>query len=101
MRVFPRFYLFKRLYLLFDKIASFLLISSIYIAIIGVLEAFVPFLLYQIKVNFSLLLAAFFLTFSVYNLNKLSDIKEDSINLPERAGFIGRNKKPIIYTTLQ
>jgi len=28
---------------------------------------------------------------------QLTDIKEDSINLPERAGFIGRNKKLIAY----
>jgi len=89
-----------RLYLLFDKFASFMTISSIYIAIIGILEAYFPFLLYQININFGLLLAAFFLTFTVYNLNKLSDIKEDLINLPERAGFISRNKKPIICATM-
>lgn len=94
------FHLLNHLYILFDKFLSFLIKSSIYIAVIGASEAYFPFLLYQISVEYSLLLANFLLTFTIYNLNKLTDIKEDSINLPERAGFINKNKKVITYATI-
>ena len=96
------FYLikFRDIYILFDKFISFLTISSLFIAINAALLVCYSFLIYNINVDFSLLLAAFFLTFTVYNLNKLSDIKEDSINLPERARFISKNKKFITYVTI-
>lgn len=85
---------------LLDNFVSFLTKSSLYIAVVGALEAYFPFLLYQISVEYSLVLANSLLTFTVYNLNKLTDIKEDSINLPERAGFVNRNKKIITYATI-
>ncbi len=65
------------------------------IAIIGALIPYFSFLLYNIKIDFSLLLSSFFLTFTVYSLDKLSNIKEDSISLPDRALFINRHKKII------
>jgi 4-hydroxybenzoate polyprenyltransferase len=58
------------------------------------------FLLYKIRVNFRLLLASFFVTFAVYNLNKLTDIKEDSINLLDRAEFTGKYKHYIIFAVI-
>ena len=88
--------LLKHSYILLDKFVSFLTISSIFIAIIAFLITYFSFLLYNINIDFRLLLAAFFLTLTIYNLNKLTDIKEDSINLPERAKFIQKNKNLII-----
>jgi len=93
-------HLLKHLYILFDKFVSFLTISSIFIAITGFLLPYFSFLLYDIKVNFCLLLASFLLTFTVYNLNKLTDIKEDSVNVPERAGFIEKNKHCVIFAVV-
>ena len=92
--------LLKNLYLLFDKFVSLLTISSIFIAINASLLAYFSFLLYKVRVNFSLLLASFLLTFTVYNLNKLTDIKEDSINVPERAGFIEKNKHSVYFASI-
>ena len=85
-------HLLKHPYLLLDKFVSFLIISSIFIAIIGFLLPYFSFLLYEVRVNFNLLLASFLLTFAVYSFNKLTDIKEDSVNVPERAGFIEKNR---------
>lgn len=73
--------------------------SSVFIGIIGALLPYFSFLLYGIDVDFSLLLSAYLLTFTVYSVDKLSNIKEDSINLTKRADFIGRHKRIITYAT--
>ena len=83
-----------------EDVISFLTITSIFIAIIAFLLPYFAFLLYEVKVNFNLLLASSLLTFAVYNLNKLTDIKEDSVNVPERAGFIEKNKHCVIFAVV-
>ncbi len=93
-------HLLKHFYLLLDKFVSFLTISSIFIAIIGFLLPYFSFLLYEVRVDFRLLIASFLLTFSVYSFNKLTDIKEDSVNVPERAGFIEKNKHYVIRAAI-
>ena len=45
--------------------------------------------------------AVFLMTFSLYSLNKLTDIKEDKINMPERLNFLkGRRNLIIIYSVV-
>jgi 4-hydroxybenzoate polyprenyltransferase len=83
-----------------DKFVSFLITSSLFLAIIAFLITYFSFLLYNISIDLSLPLAAFFLTLTIYNLNKLTDIKEDSINLPKRAEFIQENKNFVIYIAI-
>ncbi|VUT27678.1 MAG: prenyltransferase [Candidatus Syntrophoarchaeum sp. GoM_oil] len=90
----------KDLYLLLDKFFSLLIISSVFIGITGFLLPYFSFLLYEINVNYNLLLASFLLTFAVYNLDKVTGIEEDSINVPERAGFIEKNKQVIIFAVV-
>ncbi len=76
-----RITIFKSIHSLSNKILSFLTITSIYIATAGSLVSFFSFILYEINIDFVPPLASFFATFAIYNLNKLTDIKEDSINL--------------------
>ena len=90
----------KHLYSLLDKFISFLTISSLFIAINATLVAYISFLLYGVSVDLGLLLAAFFVTFTVYALNKLTDLKEDAINMPGRAGFIEKNKHCLICAVI-
>jgi len=90
----------KHFYLLFDKFVSFLTITTLFLALNAALLAYFSFLFYEVSANLSLILAAFFVTFTVYGLNKLTDIEEDSINLPEMDGFIEKNKYYIIYTVI-
>jgi 4-hydroxybenzoate polyprenyltransferase len=40
------------------------------------------------------------MVFSVYNLNKLTDLKEDAVNMPERLNFLASRKKFILYCSL-
>lgn len=91
---------FKNIYNLFYRFLSFLAISSLFISITGFLLPYFSFLLYDIKFNFSLLLASFLCIYSIYCLNKLADIKEDLINMPERVGFIGKYKKYIVISVI-
>ncbi|HUW66612.1 MAG TPA: hypothetical protein VMW20_01030 [Candidatus Nanoarchaeia archaeon] len=81
---------------LFEKYFSFLTVSSLFIAMTGFSLPYFSFLLYGISVDFSLLLASFFITFAVYSINKLTDIKEDSINLVDRAEFTNKNRNYLI-----
>lgn len=90
----------QQIYTLFSNFISFLAISSIFIALIGFLLPYFTFQLYNINIDLNLLLSSFLLTFTVYSLDKLSNIKEDSISLPERAGFISRHRKIFIYATV-
>ena len=84
----------------FDRIFSFLTVSSLFIAITGFSLPFFSFLLYGISLDFSLLFASFFITFAVYSINKLTDIKEDSINLVNRAEFTNKNRHYLIITII-
>jgi len=84
----------------FDEIFSFLIVSSLFSAMIGFSLPFFSFLLYGISVDFGLLLASFFITFAVYSINKLTDIKEDSINLVDRAEFTNKNRHYLIITII-
>lgn len=97
--IFNNFHLIK-LFLLFDRVIIFLSISSIFIAINCLLLVYFSFLLYSISIDLNLLLSSYLLTFTVYSLDKLSSIKEDSICMKERAGFIERHKKILTYVTV-
>jgi 4-hydroxybenzoate polyprenyltransferase len=98
--IFPPIFKFRNIQSLFNKFLSFLSISSIFIAIIAFLVPYFAFLLYDVKFNFQLLIASFLIIFAIYNINKLTDMKEDSVNVPERAGFIEKNEHYVILATI-
>ncbi len=75
-----------------NKLATFLFSTSIFLAINGSLKVFFSCLLFNIFV-LNLILATFFSITGVYGLNKLTDIKEDAINSPERARYIKGKEK--------
>jgi 4-hydroxybenzoate polyprenyltransferase len=70
-----------------NRVASFLISTSLFLAINGSLKViFSGFLYDTFKLNTSIL--TFLITFGIYGLNKLTDFKEDMINSPERARTI-------------
>ena len=93
-------YLLKKICSFPDKLISFLINSSTLIAITGFSLPFFSFLLYDINVDFRLLLASYLVTFAVYSLNKLTDMKEDKINLQNRAEFTIKNRYYIILSVI-
>lgn len=82
-----------------DKLISFLISTSIFVAINGILEVYFSFLLFGIISNLKILLSFFLMTFFIYGLNKLTDINEDAINTPERAKLI-KKIEPIFKFSL-
>lgn len=88
------------IYFILHKIISFLAISSLFIATTGFLLPYFSFLLYGIKANYNLLLASFLCMYAIYSLNKLSDLKEDAINTPDRVGFITKYKNYVAISVI-
>ncbi len=70
-----------------NRIASFLISTSLFLAINGSFKVFFSGLLFNIYA-FNTVIITFLATFSTYGLNKLTDFKEDLINAPERAKAI-------------
>ena len=83
-----------------ERIISFLAVSSLFPAITGTLLLYFSFLLFDVRLDFNFVLASFLLIFVVYSVNKLTDVKEDSINLPGRTGFVKKNRYFIIVASI-
>lgn len=64
------------------------------------MKTYFSFLLLNISPNLNLLLATFFVVFAVYNLNRFTDKEEDSINLPERAGYVKSNERLLLLLSI-
>jgi len=93
----------KDLYSVFSllrRLFTFLTVSSIFIGITGFFQTFGGFILLQTQPNIPLCFSVFLMTFSVYGLNKLTDLNEDGINMPERIAYISRRKRMILYCSL-
>ncbi len=81
------------------KISDFLTASSILIACTGFFQTFGGFILLDCTPKLSCCMAVFLMTFSVYSLNKLTDIREDAINRPDRINLLmGREKLVLGYS---
>lgn len=69
------------------KVICFLMSTSIFLAISGSFKVIFSGLLFNIF-NMYMPILTFLITFAVYGLNKLTDLKEDTINNPDRAKTI-------------
>ena len=83
-----------------DKIAAFLVESSLFIAVIGVAALYFSFKFYELPLDVLLFISCFLTVFSVYSLNKLTDAREDAINLPDRARFVAQNGRYVALAVL-
>lgn len=75
------------------KIFLFLTVSSLFIGAMGFSLTFVGYLFLGIEPSIQMCTVVFLMTFSVYSLNKLTDIEEDAINMPERLTFLSGRKR--------
>ncbi len=78
------------------KIANafyFLIYSSIYLSIAGASMVYISCIMQHIPCSPSLLAIMFLATFSVYNINRKTDEKEDAINHSDRYSFTSRYGK--------
>jgi 4-hydroxybenzoate polyprenyltransferase len=79
-----------------EKFMSFLTVSSIFIGTVGFFKASIIYIMLGLTPDFRICMAVFLLVFSIYSLDKLTDSKEDAINMPGRVDFIKRHRR-IIY----
>lgn len=79
------------------KVVSFLVSSSLFVALALFSVVYFSFLALNITPDFPMFFAAFLVTFSLYNLNKITDKEEDTFNNPERLTFI-TNRTHILLT---
>jgi len=83
-----------------NSILTLLSISSIWIGITGFFVTYITHILLGLTPNFKICFIVFLVVFSVYSLNKFTDIKEDEINMPERTRFIYRRKNFVLFSAL-
>ncbi|MCX6674620.1 MAG: UbiA family prenyltransferase [Methanothrix sp.] len=84
---------------LLRAIITFLMVSSLFIATTGFFETYIGYLLFGFSPNIPICFAVFLMTFSVYGLDKITDSKEDTINMPERQSFLaGRRRVVLCYS---
>jgi 4-hydroxybenzoate polyprenyltransferase len=74
---------------------TFLTVSSIFIGSVGFFKAAIIYIILGLQPDFRICTAVFLLVFSIYSLDKLTDSKEDSTNMPERGAFIKRHGRTI------
>lgn len=81
----------------------FLAYSNLLLAIGASLAAFTACVIFDFfGPNFSYipLLIIFLITFSIYNFNRKTDLKEDKINHPERVDFIRKHEKILFVSSV-
>lgn len=83
-----------------EDIFTILSVSSLTVGATAFFITFIGHLLLGLKPNLQICSAAFLLCFSVYSLNKLTDVDEDAINMPERGGFLAGKRRLVLYTSL-
>jgi len=88
------------LYVLGEVGLSFLANSSVLISLVACSLLLVVSLVYNSKLDFVLFLISFLITFAIYNTNKLTDVKEDFLNLPSRAHFVHQYRRYLLCATI-
>ncbi len=83
-----------------EKIATFLMVSSLFIGTTGFFQTYIGYAILGMTPNIIACFAIFLVTFSTYSMNKLTDFKEDSINMPERLSFLAGRKNLILGISL-
>jgi len=79
----------------FKKTIEFVIHSSLFVGLVGMAMLFTSQSLLGLPTSLELLLIAFLISFSAYNINRKTDTKEDRISHPERTGFLNSYYKYI------
>jgi 4-hydroxybenzoate polyprenyltransferase len=68
-----------------EKALGYLISASVFLSLNGMFAALFSSILYSINIRLEVLLVAFLFTFSIYNLNRVTDKAEDLLNRPSTA----------------
>lgn len=99
-KVEQRRFVFINFSLLTKKLLDILVLSTVFTAIVGASIISFSYLLYLNKIPIDMVIATSLTTYSVYSLNRVTDIEEDETNLPERVDFIRERKNTVIFLSI-
>lgn len=69
-----------------------LVISTVFTSIVGASIITFSFLIFSDNILFDMVICTALITYSIYSINRLTDIEEDSSNIPERISYINKKK---------
>ncbi len=78
----------------------FLTLTNIFTSLVGASIISFSFLLSTGKIMLDMVICTSLITYSIYSLNRLTDIEEDASNLPDRVSFIQSKRNIIIFLSL-
>jgi 4-hydroxybenzoate polyprenyltransferase len=78
------------------RFMSFLTLSSLYIGVVGYFKASILYIMLGSAPDVRICIAVFLHVFGIYSLDRLTDSKEDAINIPERGDFL-KGRRKIIF----
>jgi 4-hydroxybenzoate polyprenyltransferase len=84
-----------------ENFSTFITLSSVFTAVVLTAILYLSFVLQSTASSYLLLAATFFLGVSVYSLNKVTDVKEDSINQPDRTRFVEKYRKYLLFASIE
>ena len=90
-----------RLANVFSFVTSNPMFPTVFVSTVVVAILYVSFLLQGVLISTLLLIATFFLGISIYSLNRVTDLEEDSINLPDRGQFFKKNRDYLLFASLE
>ena len=76
-----------------SNVVSFLMVSSVFTAFTSLMMLYFSFIVLGVTPIPVLLCAMFFVIYSVYSLNKVTDREEDAANMPARYTFVAGNEQ--------
>ena len=83
-----------------SNIISFLMVSSVFTAFTSLMMLYFSFIVLEVTLKPTLLFATFFVIYSVYSLNKVTDREEDAINMPARYTFVHGNERFLLILAI-
>lgn len=82
------------------KFIDFIIHSNVYLSLGALSFAFISLIILNLSLRFEPLLIPFSTTFFLYNLNRKTDKKEDSINYPARMQFLSKYGSTIFWLSI-
>lgn len=85
---------------LLNRMLTFLSVSSLFIGGTGFFKTYIGFILLGEVPELIICFIVFLISFSVYSLDKITDIDKDVVNVPQRRSFIHGRRGLILSTSL-
>lgn len=88
--------LLEKGYASLEAALSFLVTSSVFVAVALFAVVYFSFRLIAVQPHLLLIFGLSLVTFSIYNVNKITDKEEDKVNTPDRANLIGKREHVVL-----